>query len=231
MTSVGFGNWSEDKKQEDGPEGSWFGNFTAPEGLELPLFHSPEAMQNFSFANMKQAMEAQMPKKILGMNYQQRFQVFAGLLLIAALFFALAFLFGLPMIGVRPQKFALSFTMGSLTFMASFGILKGPMEHLKGMCAPDRVVFTSIYIASMIMTLYCTFHYGGFSGYALVLMASGIQLAALLWYLVSFLPGGTLGLQYLVAMLGHLLKPVIVVCAKCQAACCARCFSLWANRG
>ena len=32
-------------------------------------------MDNFSFANMKGAMEQQMPKKILGMGYQQRFQV------------------------------------------------------------------------------------------------------------------------------------------------------------
>ena len=108
--STGFGRWNEEKKQEDGPtEGSsWFGNFTAPDMESLPLFNS-EAMQNFSFGNMKAAMEAQMPKKIMGMGYQQRFQVFCGLLLISALFFGLAFAVGLPMIAMRPQKFALSF--------------------------------------------------------------------------------------------------------------------------
>ena len=112
--STGFGQWYEEKKQEDGPEGggggvsSWFGNFQAPDMEGLPLFNT-ESMQNFSFANMKQAMEAQMPKKIMGMNYQQRFQVFGGLLLISALFFALAFFVGLPTIAMRPQKFALSF--------------------------------------------------------------------------------------------------------------------------
>lgn len=76
MASTGFGQWYEEKKQEDGPgEGSsWFGNFGADMGDTLPLFNS-EAMQNFSFANMKSAMEASMPKKILGMGYQQRFQV------------------------------------------------------------------------------------------------------------------------------------------------------------
>ena len=110
-----------------------------------------------------------------------------------------------------------------------FGMNTGPVEHVKGMCAPDRMVFTTIYIGSMIMTLYFTFQFGGVSGYALVLTASGAQLVALLWYLVSFLPGGTLGLQYLVAMLGHILKPVIVVCARFQAACIARCISMWAR--
>ena len=145
-------------------------------------------------------------------------------------------------------------TMGSLTFMGSFGILKGkflcifalvhakasrfptltlfvagPVEHIKGMCAPDRIVFTTIYVASMIMTLYFTFRFGGISGYALVMASSGAQLMALLWYLVSFLPGGAMGLQYLMAMLGHILKPIIVACARFQAACIGRCISMWAR--
>lgn len=109
--STGFGQWYEEKKQEDGPpEGgsSWFGNFTTADMEGLPLFNT-ESMQNFSFANMKTAMENQMPKKIMGMGYQQRFQVFCGLLLISALFFGLAFAVGLPTIAMRPQKFALSF--------------------------------------------------------------------------------------------------------------------------
>jgi hypothetical protein len=74
MSSTGFGQWYEEKKQEDGPEGgsSWFGGFSDMESL--PLFNS-ETMQSFSFSSMTQAMEAQMPKKILGMGYQQRFQV------------------------------------------------------------------------------------------------------------------------------------------------------------
>jgi len=110
--STGFGQWYEEKKQEDGPtdgSSSWFGNFTAPDMEGLPLFINSESMQQFSFGNMKAAMEAQMPKKIMGMGYQQRFQVFCALLLISALFFALAFAVGLPMIAMRPQKFALSF--------------------------------------------------------------------------------------------------------------------------
>lgn len=40
----------------------------------LPLFNS-ESMQSLSWGNMKASMEAQMPKKIMGMGYQQRFQV------------------------------------------------------------------------------------------------------------------------------------------------------------
>ena len=106
MASTGFGNIGSSGTSTT--SGGWFEGWQAPEiDMEsaLPLFNT----ENFSLTNMKQAMEASMPKKIMGMNYQQRFQVFGGLLLISALFFVLAFAVGLPMIAMRPQKFALSF--------------------------------------------------------------------------------------------------------------------------
>jgi hypothetical protein len=68
-----FGQWYEEQKvAEDGDTSgsdSWFGSEQV-----LPLFNT-EGMQSFSFDGMKQSMEAQMPKKILGMGYQQRFKV------------------------------------------------------------------------------------------------------------------------------------------------------------
>jgi hypothetical protein len=134
------------------------------------------------------------------------------------------------MIVPRPQKFALSFTCGSLTFMASFGILKGPMEHLNSMIQPERLSFTFFYLGSMFMTLYCTFTFGGLTGYLLVMTSSAIQLMALLWYLISFLPGGAAGLTYVFAAMSHLLKPVFVACARFQALCFARCLGWMANR-
>jgi hypothetical protein len=67
MTS--FGQWYEEKKSEESGEtsSSWF------DTESLPLFNS-ESMQSFSFGNLKASMEAQMPKKVLGMGYQERFQ-------------------------------------------------------------------------------------------------------------------------------------------------------------
>lgn len=157
-------------------------------------------------------------------------QVFCALLFLAVLFFALAFFVGVPVMAARPQKFALSFTMGSLTFMGSFGILKGPVEHMQSMLQPDRLWFTALYVGSMLATLYCTFHFGGASGYLMVMAASAVQLIALLWYLISFLPGGTAGLRYVLAAMGHILQPVLASCAKFQALCCARCVGWMASR-
>ena len=150
------------------------------------------------------------------------------MLILAALFFALGFFVGLPMITVRPQKFALSFTFGSLLFMSSFGILKGPWAHFSGMIALERLPFTSVYIGSMFLTLYLTFNAGGASGYVLVLGASACQLLALMWYLITFLPGGAAGMRVLTQAMYTLLKPIIKGCAKVQAMCLAKCFG-WAT--
>jgi hypothetical protein len=73
---MSFGKWYEEKKAEESsgdgsagsPSSSWFDTET------LPLYSS-EAMQNLSWSNMKASMEAQMPRQIMGMGYQQRFKV------------------------------------------------------------------------------------------------------------------------------------------------------------
>jgi len=58
----------------------------------------------------------------------------------------------------------------------------------------------------------------------MVIAASAAQLVALLWYLISFLPGGAAGLHYVFAAMSHILKPVLVACAKFQAVVIAKCF-------
>lgn len=146
-------------------------------------------------------------------------QVFCALLVLSALFFFLAFTVGMTLITVRPQKFALSFTFGSLAFMGSFSILRGPWTHLSGMLTISRLPFTISYLGSMVATLYLTFNMGGPQGYVMVLAASGVQLLALLWYLIAFLPGGAQGMKYLVSTIVSMLRPLIVGCTKCAGAC------------
>ena len=197
--SSSFGKWYDDQKQQDQPStsgglgdsfGGLFGSSASNSGENGDVeSQSLINMDNFSLANMRSSLESQLPQKVMGMNYQQRFQVFCICLLLSGVFFALGFFVGIPLITVRPQKFALSFTCGSITFMSSFAILKGPYEHFQSMIAYDRIHFTVVYVGSMVLTLYLTFTVGGARGYMLVLGASVLQLMALLWYLVTFLPG------------------------------------------
>jgi hypothetical protein len=68
-----FGKWYEEQKAEESGDASSSSSWFETEQM-LPLFNT-EGIQNFSFDSMKQSMEAQLPKKILGMGYQQRFKV------------------------------------------------------------------------------------------------------------------------------------------------------------
>lgn len=92
------------------------------------------------------------------------------------------------------------------------------------------MLFTTVYITSMLATLYFTFTVGGPKGYIYVMVASGGQILALLYYLVSFLPGGAAGLRILIAAMCRLLQPIMLACAKVQAICMARCCMFWVQR-
>lgn len=217
-----FGSWYDNVKNEEEEDSS------SESGMTLPLFNTtltpPGVPADFGWNNLKSSLEAQMPQQILGMNYQQRFKVFCALLILSGVFFALAFFVGVPLMAARPQKFALSFTFGSLTFMGSFAILRGPQAHFAGMIAPDRLGFTFVYISSMLATLYFTFTKGGAQGYITVFAASGFQLLALLWYLLTFLPGGAQGMKILTSAILTMLKPIIGGCTQCCKAIIMRCF-------
>jgi hypothetical protein len=114
-----------------------------------------------------------------------------------------------------------------MTFMGSFGIMKGPYEHLMSMLTADRMFFTTVYLGSMFLTLYLTFTKGGIQGYALVMVASGIQLVALLWYLISFLPGGAMGLNMIFRVIWAMLKPLLGACLRLQTMCFSACIGFW----
>jgi hypothetical protein len=209
-TMSSFGKWYDNVKSEDE-------SGDVESGISLPLFGNLPANvpADLGWNNFKSTLESQMPQQILGMNYQQRFKVFCALLILSIVFFGLGFVVGLPMISIRPQKFALSFTFGSLTFMGSFAILRGPEAHLASMFAQDRLPFTMVYIVSMLATLYFTFTAHGVKAYVTVLVSSGMQLVALLWYLVTFLPGGAQGMKVLTSAILTMIKPIVLGCTKC----------------
>jgi hypothetical protein len=238
-----FGKWHEDQKagsQSSNTPLSFTGMFSTASSkseddnndthnsnseMTLPLFNTSISMPTeMSFSSIKSNLEAQMPQKVLGMGYQQRFKVFVSLLVLSGVFFSLAFFVGLPMIAARPQKFALSFTCGSLTFMGSFALLRGPSEHFNGMITKERLPFTILYLGSMFGTMYCTFNNHGINGYVSVMIMSGVQLLSLLWYLVAFLPGGAQGMRILTSAILAILKPLIVGCSKCCASIAMKVF-------
>ncbi|TFY61872.1 hypothetical protein EVG20_g6894, partial [Dentipellis fragilis] len=78
---------------------------------------------------------------------------FLGCLAGAAVCFAVAF-FTLPLLALRPAKFALSFSLGSLLVMFGFSVLIGPINHIKHLVSKERLPFSIAYLASLGLTLY-----------------------------------------------------------------------------
>jgi hypothetical protein len=73
MSSSGFGQWYENQQAAENGNASASSSWLGSSADMLPLFNT-DSMPSVSFSSMKASMEAQMPKQIMGMGYQQRFK-------------------------------------------------------------------------------------------------------------------------------------------------------------
>eukprot|EP00271_Cylindrocystis_brebissonii_P009101 TRINITY_DN23750_c0_g1_i1.p1 TRINITY_DN23750_c0_g1~~TRINITY_DN23750_c0_g1_i1.p1 ORF type:complete len:235 (+),score=33.05 TRINITY_DN23750_c0_g1_i1:609-1313(+) len=122
---------------------------------------------------------------------------FGATLATGGFFIMLAFTMFLPVMVIAPQKFAVCFTLGCLMVMGAFFVLKGPLVQLKHMTSVERLPFTAFFVGSMAATIYSSMV---MKSYLLSVACSGIQVMALLYYMVSYFPGGTAGMRFLSSM-------------------------------
>ncbi|KAG0292477.1 protein transport protein sft2 [Linnemannia gamsii] len=129
----------------------------------------------------------------LGLTWFQRMAGFAICVAGGLACFMIAFFIGLPMLLLKPSKFATSFTLGSILLMASFALLKGPAAHLKALISKERLPFTVAYLGSMIFVLYSSLVMGK---YIQNKIGTVIEILALLYYFTSYSPfsGGSIRL-------------------------------------
>ena len=111
------------------------------------------------------------------------------------------------------SKFAICFTFGSVLFNAAFGALLGPCAHLRGLFSADRALFSVVYVISIVMTLYACLV--AKSTIQVIVFAS-VQIAALLWFLATYLPGGAVGMRYLSMLC---MRTASTVAGGCLRAC------------
>ncbi|KAF9477987.1 ER-to-golgi vesicle protein transport Sft2 [Pholiota conissans] len=117
----------------------------------------------------------------------ERLLGFGGCLIGAAVCFFVSFL-TLPVLALRPAKFALSFSLGSLLVMFGFSVLIGPINHFKHLISKERLPFSAVYFGSLGLTLY--FALGAQSQLG-SLVAGAVQIVALVAYVLAYFPGGT----------------------------------------
>lgn len=110
----------------------------------------------------------------------------------AAVCFFVAFI-TLPLLALRPAKFALAFSLGSLLVMFGFSVLIGPLNHLKHLVSKERLLFSIAYLASLGLTLYFAL---GAHSYIGSLLGAIVQVVALISYVLVYFPGGVTTLRF-----------------------------------
>ncbi|KAK7293767.1 hypothetical protein RJT34_16640 [Clitoria ternatea] len=86
---------------------------------------------------------------------------------------------------VKPIKFAVLFTFGNLLAIGSTAFLLGPMQQLGMMFDPVRAFATAIYLGCVVMALICALW---IHSKLLTIIAIIIEIAALFWYSLSYIP-------------------------------------------
>lgn len=125
--------------------------------------------------------------------------LFVALMGGGAFFLFMAVFLFLPVIILAPSKFALSFTIGCCLVLSAFAALKGWRRQAQQMLAKERLPFTAGYLGSIGLTLYASVV---LKSYLLSLLASGLQIVALMYYLAAFYPGGTDSVKWILSWVG-----------------------------
>eukprot|EP00906_Rhabdomonas_costata_P031878 RCo044973 len=90
-----------------------------------------------------------------------------------------------PIIVLVPAKFAFFFTFGNIFCVCSTGFLVGPLRQLKAMVQRDRILSSALYFGSMVATLLSALW---LRSMILVLVFTCLQVGALVWYCLSYIP-------------------------------------------
>ncbi|CAH0399274.1 unnamed protein product [Chilo suppressalis] len=122
----------------------------------------------------------------------QRFIGFGVCLGFGLLCFILSFIY-IPVLLLQAKKFVLLFTLGSLFFIMSFSFLYGPWAHIKSLFSKERALATSLYIFTMIVTLYCAL---SLKSTLLTVLSAIAQFTALFWMIMGSVPGGSSGMRF-----------------------------------
>ncbi|KAK3394563.1 Got1/Sft2-like family-domain-containing protein [Podospora didyma] len=120
-----------------------------------------------------------------------RLMIFGACNLGALACFVLCF-FLFPVMSLKPRKLVVLWTLGSVLFLASFAAMMGPWAYLQHLASTPRLPFTAAYFGSLGLTLYFSV---GLHSTLLTLFSALVQIACLVWYLVSYFPMGSSGLR------------------------------------
>ncbi|PIA49012.1 hypothetical protein AQUCO_01300098v1 [Aquilegia coerulea] len=110
----------------------------------------------------------------------QRIYAFAVSMAVGLIFMLLSLV-----VIAKPIKFAVLFTMGNILAVGSTAFLLGPAQQGRMMFDSVRVYASAIYIGSVILALICAIL---IHNKLLTLLVIIIEICALMWYSLSYIP-------------------------------------------
>lgn len=145
---------------------------------------------------VNQDLDAQPEPSWFKLSRVERLISFFCLLLGSIACFALGILL-FPVLTLKPRKFALLWTLGSVLFVLSFGALQGPMDYCKHLISRERLPFTVVYFGSIFSTLYCALI---LKSTILTLITGFVEIFAVLYYTLSYFPFGAQGFSMVMSL-------------------------------
>ena len=133
-----------------------------------------------------------------GLTMMQRYAAFGICICLAGILLFVAFLH-LTFAVLSPAKFAVPFCLCTFFLVVSFGFLHGFVSYAKHLLSPTRWTYSASLIGTTVFTLWAAL---GIKLYVLTIIGTVLQLAAMVAYFVSYIPGGAAGLS----MFGSMLK-------------------------
>ena len=168
---------------------------------DTELLIDPEHGDGGEKSHKSSWLEDQLPS----LSKKQRIIGFMTCLILGIFCFSFSTVY-IPMILFKARKFALLFSLGSVFVMGSFSFLWGPVNHLKHMLKKDRLPFTAVYVGTLSLTLYFAM---GLQNTLLTTIAASCQVIALLWFVISYIPGGQTGLKFMTKMCSSLCRRTV----------------------
>eukprot|EP00035_Acanthoeca_spectabilis_P005766 m.117251 g.117251 ORF g.117251 m.117251 type:complete len:202 (-) comp13178_c0_seq1:2604-3209(-) len=156
-----------------------------------PVAEGEESSEYFAgwFGETDEQKDAWIPS----LSRKERILAFVLLSALSAICFGLSFML-LPVVVIKARKFALLFSIGSLSALGSVAMLRGPSAFFAYMFSKDRAVLSSLYVLSLFLTLYCAM---GLRRTIPTVFCATFQMLILGRFLLGYIPGGAYGAKML----------------------------------
>ena len=174
---------------------SWFGN------VDVTTI-TTNTSSIFGISTSPQLSKTEQFLETFGLSRTQRYVAFA-ICLAAAFFLFMLSMLHLPLVVLRPGKFVVPYCMASLFVLVSFGFLHGFVSYFRHLFSPSKMIYSVWFVLASFGTIYAsmTLH-----SYLLTVIMALVQMAGMMAFVVSYVPGGSTGISFMGSMITSSIK-------------------------